>query len=197
MANEVLVANLQPLQARRGRPRLFLRAADERQGPARAVAQVLRGRTRPRVFDNPLSSRFDENDALLYFDDVKVPWERVFVHRDTDMCRAQFHDTPGHAYQNYQAQIRLSVKIRFLVGVARTAGRDDRHHRHAAGARDARQAGRAGGMVEAMLRGMEAAGTQHGEYFVPNKHFMYAAQVLTQELYPRVSNASASSPAAR
>jgi 4-hydroxyphenylacetate 3-monooxygenase len=36
------------------------------------------------VFDNPLSSRFDENDALLYFDDVKVPWERLFVYRDTD-----------------------------------------------------------------------------------------------------------------
>ena len=43
--------------------------------------------------------------------DVKVPWERVFVHRDTDMGRAQFHDTPGHTYQNYQSQIRLSMKI--------------------------------------------------------------------------------------
>jgi 4-hydroxyphenylacetate 3-monooxygenase len=48
------------------------------------------------IFDNPISSRFDENDALIYFDNVKVPWERVFVHRDTDMCRAQFHDTAGH-----------------------------------------------------------------------------------------------------
>ena len=35
-----------------------------------------------------------------------------------DMCRAQFHDTPGHSYQNYQSQIRLSVKIRFLAGLA-------------------------------------------------------------------------------
>ena len=55
----------------------------------------------------------------MYFEDVKVPWERVFVYRDTDMCRAQFHDTLGHTFQNYQAQIRLSVKIAFLVGVAR------------------------------------------------------------------------------
>lgn len=37
-----------------------------------------------------------------------------------------------------------------------------------------------------MLSGMEASGTQLGEWWVPNKHFMYAAQVLTQELYPRV-----------
>jgi 4-hydroxyphenylacetate 3-monooxygenase len=41
-------------------------------------------------------------------------------------------------------------------------------------------------MVNAMLAGMEAEGTMHGEWYVPNKHYMYSAQVLTQELYPRV-----------
>ena len=57
---------------------------------------------------------------MIYFDDVKVPiGSGCSCYRDTDMCRAQFHDTPGHAYQNYQAQIRLSVKIKFLVGLAR------------------------------------------------------------------------------
>ena len=33
-------------------------------------------------FDNPLSARYDENDALMFFDDVKVPWDRIFKHRD-------------------------------------------------------------------------------------------------------------------
>jgi 4-hydroxyphenylacetate 3-monooxygenase len=42
------------------------------------------------------------------------------------------------------------------------------------------------GMVEAMLSGMEASGSQFGEWYVPNKHYMYSAQVLTQDLYPRV-----------
>ena len=27
-----------------------------------------------------------------------------------------------------------------------------------------------------------------GEWYVPNKHFMYSAQVLTQDLYPRIIN---------
>ena len=45
MANEVFVANLQPLKPGEEDARLLLRAADERQGPARAVAQVLRGGT--------------------------------------------------------------------------------------------------------------------------------------------------------
>ncbi|GIT48625.1 MAG: hypothetical protein Ct9H300mP14_05530 [Gammaproteobacteria bacterium] len=55
----------------------------------------------------------------MYFDNVKVPWERIFVYRDPEMCRRQFHDPPGHIYQNYQAQIRLTVKLKFLVGLAR------------------------------------------------------------------------------
>jgi len=71
------------------------------------------------MFDNPLSSRFDENDALMYFDDVKIPWDRLFVYRDTDMCRQQFHDTFGPFVSKLSSQIRLSIKIKFLLGIAR------------------------------------------------------------------------------
>ena len=35
------------------------------------------------------------------------------------MCQKQFHATPAHVYQNYQAMIRLMVKLRFLLGIAR------------------------------------------------------------------------------
>jgi 4-hydroxyphenylacetate 3-monooxygenase len=37
-----------------------------------------------------------------------------------------------------------------------------------------------------MLSGMEASGSQFKEWWVPNKHYMYSAQVITQELYPRL-----------
>src|SRR5262249_21069143 len=32
-------------------------------------------------FDYPLSSRFDENDAIFVFDNVLIPWEDVLLHR--------------------------------------------------------------------------------------------------------------------
>lgn len=187
MANEVFVANLQPLKP--GEEALAvsfaipmatkgMRVLSRKSYEASAVSR----------FDNPISSYFDENDALVYFDDVKVPWERVFVHRNTDMARAQFHDTMGHTFQNYQAQIRLAVKIKFLVGMARrltdmigTSGMPPVREQLG---RLAAQAA----MVESMVHGMEAAGYQHGRYFVPNKHFMYTAQVITQELYPQIIN---------
>jgi 4-hydroxyphenylacetate 3-monooxygenase len=187
LANEVFVANIQPL--RPGEEALAfscalpmntkgLRVLSRKSYEAHAVS----------VYDNPLSARFDENDALIYFDNVKVPWERVFVHRDTDMCRAQFHDTPCHILQNYQAQIRLSVKVKFLIGLAHkiteaigtTAMPQVREQLGMLAAN--------AGMVDAMLAGMEASGSQLGEFYLPNRHQLYAAQVLTQDLYPRLIN---------
>ena len=97
----------------------------------------------------------------VWFEDVKVPWERVFVHRDADMCRAQFHDTLGHTFQNYQAQIRLMVKCPVSDGMARRR-RDDRHRGVAAGARNARSARGAGGDGRRHGRGMEAGHMQDG-----------------------------------
>ncbi|GAA5666840.1 4-hydroxyphenylacetate 3-monooxygenase oxygenase component [Brucella sp. NBRC 14130] len=38
--------------------------------------------TAAHPFDYPLSSRFDENDAILVLDNVFIPWEDVLVLRD-------------------------------------------------------------------------------------------------------------------
>lgn len=75
------------------------------------------------TFDYPLSSQFDETDSLIVFDDVFVPWERVFVYRDLKVISAQWNDTPAHLLGNNQAQIRLSVKLDFLTGLAHRVAR--------------------------------------------------------------------------
>jgi 4-hydroxyphenylacetate 3-monooxygenase len=187
MANEVFVANLQPLKP--GEESLAFSCAVPMNAPGlRILSRKSYEAHAVSGYDNPLSSRFDENDALIYFEDVRVPWDRVFVHRDTDMCRAQFHDTPGHVFQNYQAQIRLSAKLKFLVGLAHriteaigTTGLPQVREQLGALAANA-------GMVEAMLSGMEASGAQRGEFYLPNRHMLYAAHATTQELYPRMIN---------
>lgn len=50
-------------------------------------------------FDYPLSAKFDENDALIFFEDVHVPWDRVFVNGDVKTQFAQWHSTPAHSYR--------------------------------------------------------------------------------------------------
>src|SRR5690606_12952645 len=142
----------------------------------------------PSVFDNPLSSRYDENDAVIYFDDVKVPWERVFISGSIEMCQKQFHATPAHVYQNYQAMVRLAVKLRFLTAVGRRIAEINGiiglpQVREMLGQLAAEAA-----MVDALVAAMEAKGCQRGAYFVPDPHTLYAAQTLTQQLYPKVIN---------
>jgi 4-hydroxyphenylacetate 3-monooxygenase/anthranilate 3-monooxygenase (FAD)/4-hydroxyphenylacetate 3-monooxygenase len=68
------------------------------------------------AFDRPLSGRFDEGDAIAVFDDVLVPWERVFAARDIAIHNLIAPAFPG--YLTLQAVIRGAVKLRFLTGLA-------------------------------------------------------------------------------
>jgi 4-hydroxyphenylacetate 3-monooxygenase len=141
------------------------------------------------VFDNPLSSQFDENDAVIYFDDVKIPWDRVLVHRDVQMGQSQWFDTRAHVYQNYQCQIRLMVKLRFLMGAVRKIAEINGiinfpQVRETLGLLAAKTTA-----IESMVIAMEAAGENYGEYFVPSRTILSASQVLAQQIYPEVIEA--------
>jgi 4-hydroxyphenylacetate 3-monooxygenase len=70
------------------------------------------------AFDFPLSSRFDESDAYVVFDNVFVPWERVFIYRNIELSRDQWFKSPSHSYGNHQAQVRYVTKLRFMTGLA-------------------------------------------------------------------------------
>lgn len=187
MAQEIFVANLQPLQP--GEEHFAISFAMPLETPGiKIMSRKSYEQHALSPWDNPLSHRFDENDALIYFKDVKVPWERIFVFRDVDMCRKQFHETPGHVYQNYQAQVRFVVKTKFLIAIARriaeTIGSINMPPVRSMLGQMASQIGAA----EGLLYGMEASGTMMGEYFVPNRSLLYSAQVYTQGLYPRLIN---------
>ncbi|MGT2492178.1 4-hydroxyphenylacetate 3-hydroxylase C-terminal domain-containing protein [Cupriavidus basilensis] len=141
------------------------------------------------VFDNPLSSRYDENDAVLYFDDVKVPWERVFIAGDVGMCAKQFHATPAHSYQNYQCQVRLMVKLRFLAGIAQRITEVNGTNAFPQVREMLGQLAAEAAMVEAWVYGMESKGHMEKGYFVPDRNLLYGSQVITQQLYAKVLNA--------
>lgn len=185
MANEVFVTCIQPLQP-----------GDERYAVSFAIPMNIKGlkilsrksyeASAPSVFDNPLASRFDENDAVLYFDDVKVPWDRVFVVDSIEMTAKQFHATPAHVYQNYQAQIRLSVKLKFLSGIAHRTAQVNGTMAIPSVRETLGQLAAEVAMVDAFVAAMEAKGSQQGAYFVPHRHTLYAAQTLTQQLYGKI-----------
>ncbi len=184
MANEVLVTCLQPLKKGEEEQYAVSFTIPMNAEGLKILSRKSYEENSQSVFQNPLGSRFDENDALLYFDDVKVPWERVFVHRDTEMCLAQFHETPAHVYQNYQAQVRLMVKMRFLAGVAYRTAEMNGIINIPQVRENLGQIAAEAAISESFVNAMESKGRYVGEYYVPDRHMLYAAQVVAQQLYP-------------
>jgi 4-hydroxyphenylacetate 3-monooxygenase len=74
--------------------------------------------TATSVYDYPLSARFDEVDTTVVLDDVLVPWEQVFIHRNVELVNAQFHETPSHTLANFPSLVRFGVKLEFMAGLA-------------------------------------------------------------------------------
>jgi 4-hydroxyphenylacetate 3-monooxygenase len=70
------------------------------------------------AYDHPLASRFDEQDAVVVFDDVLVPWERVFVLEDPDKANRVSEATDAIVFMAHQATIREAAKVEFVGGLA-------------------------------------------------------------------------------
>jgi 4-hydroxyphenylacetate 3-monooxygenase len=73
---------------------------------------------RGSTFDYPLSSRFEEMDAVVVFDDVLVPWERVFLLGDVERCNKAFSATGAVVHMAHQVVTKNIAKAEFILGVA-------------------------------------------------------------------------------
>lgn len=188
MANELLVSGFQALQA--GDEAYAFTAVT----PLDAKGLSLLSRrsyeqSATSTFDYPLSSRFDENDAVVCFDDVKIPWDRVFVFKDLKMAQAQWHDTRAHVFQNYQCIVRLTVKLRFLLGLARKIAETNNiinypQVRETLGLLAAKVSN-----IEALVLAMELKGESFNGFYVPDRSLLCTAQVIAQTTYPEVVEA--------
>jgi 4-hydroxyphenylacetate 3-monooxygenase len=84
------------------------------------------------AMDYPLSSRFDEQDALAVFDDLLVPWERVFIHRDPEMCNGLYARTGAMPQVMHQTATKNLAKAEFMMAlgfaIARSTNIDSHLH---------------------------------------------------------------------
>ena len=70
------------------------------------------------AWDHPLGARFEEPDAVCVFDDVLIPWDRVFLYGDVKMGNALFAQASIRNHTGHQTAIRGLAKTQFLTGVA-------------------------------------------------------------------------------
>jgi 4-hydroxyphenylacetate 3-monooxygenase len=67
--------------------------------------------------NHPLGGRFDEIDAVVVFDDVHVPWERVFMLGHPELCNGFYSDTSAVVHMTHQVTTRTMAKAEAFLGL--------------------------------------------------------------------------------
>ncbi len=138
-------------------------------------------------FDYPLSSRMDENDSILVFDKVFVPWEDVFAYGDLDKVNNFFPRSGFLPRFMFQGCTRLAVKLDFIAGLLLKAV-------EATGAKDFRGVQAQVGEVLAwrnlfwaLTDAMARTTIPWTEGFVlPNLDYGLAYRVMSSMAYPKI-----------
>ena len=69
-------------------------------------------------WDHPLGARFEEPDAMAIFDDVLVPWDRVFLHGNVELANTLFARTGLQSHTGHQTAVRGLAKCEFMTALA-------------------------------------------------------------------------------
>lgn len=184
LADEILIGNYQPLA--KGQEAFSVACAIPVGAPGlKLMSRRSFEQAAGSELDYPLSYRYDETDAVVFCDNVKVPWSRVFAHNHIDAARAIFNDTPAHVLGNAQAHIRHLAKLRLILGVmSKVLDMNGIANlppvRDTLGMLATRVA-----MVEAMVVAETAMVEQwdHG-YVAQDRQTMYSTMAYTMEYYP-------------
>jgi 4-hydroxyphenylacetate 3-monooxygenase len=138
-------------------------------------------------FDNYLSYHFDESDCIVVCDNVKVPWERVFVHNDIELSREIYFKTPAHTLANHQAGVRYAAKMKLLLGLAHRITRASGIDGVPAVADDLGHLAALYGMMKGMIQGQihDCEELANG-YVNYNRQYMYASIYFATQNYEQV-----------
>ncbi len=182
-ANEILIGNLLPLAPNQIAESITCAIPCDASGLTLWSRKPFE-RDCVNQFENPLAWQFDETDSMVICQNVKVPWERVFVHNDVALARDIYVTTPAHCYGNHQSNVRFLAKMRLLVGLAsritQATGADQIPAVKETLGRLAALEATLGGMIAGQIQ--DAESWPEG-YLTYNRRFMYAALNWCTENY--------------
>ncbi len=183
MADELIVGSVAPLKLGEERFAATFAVPLAAQG-LKLMSRKSYEASAGNVFDYPLAYNFDENDAVVWFDDVFVPWDRVFTYNDVQAAHAIWHRTPAHSYHNYQSQIRFAVKLKFLTGLASHVIKINGADKIPEVQGKLSRLARASNIIRALVIAAETQGYEIGGYFMPDPGLVYTSLSYAQEIYP-------------
>ena len=69
------------------------------------------------LYDYPLSGRYDEMDALAVFDNVLIPWDRVFAYDDIELANDALRRVVMWRQYMQQVAVKNIAKLEFVLGI--------------------------------------------------------------------------------
>ena len=132
--------------------------------------------------DHPLSTRYDEQDALMIFDDVLIPWERVFLMRKPKEANMLFRSRVM-SFAGYASVLQLLARLELIIGtahlIAETGGIAGRPHVM----QEMGELASYAGMFKAMLRAAEVdcVRTPGGHYALGDTSHLRPLITMTSE----------------
>ena len=185
-ADEIWVGNLTAIDADRLKESITCAVPTNAPGVSLWARQPYERSVRHEA-DYPLSYRYDETDSVFVCNNVKVPWERVFLHNNGRMSRQMYIDTPANCYANHQSNIRFWSKMGLLVGLAsrmvEANGLDKLPPVRETLGRLAALEATIGGLVQGQIQAWEE--WPEG-YATPNRRIMYASINWCQEHHSEI-----------
>ncbi|MGE0294547.1 MAG: 4-hydroxyphenylacetate 3-hydroxylase N-terminal domain-containing protein [Hyphomonadaceae bacterium] len=138
-------------------------------------------------FDYPLSSRLDENDAILVFDNAFIPWENVFFYGEVDRADKLLQNANTIGRVCIQAFTRLKVKLDFVIGLtlkaSRIAGTSEMRSVQALIGELIMYRNTVKGLTDAMIAHPEPV---HGDYITFNETYGMTLRGLGPHIYTRM-----------
>ncbi|MAV86805.1 MAG: hypothetical protein CMM67_01010 [Rhodospirillaceae bacterium] len=173
--NEIWVGNLLPLAPTQVKEAVTCAVPCNAKGLSLWMRQPI-SLNADNEFDSPLTWKYDETDVLVICDEVKIPWNKIFVLDDAILAREIYIKTPGHCYGNHQANVRYWSKMQLILGlcskITESTGADQIPAvREVIGKMSAQEA-----TLSGMIYGqIEAAESWPENYLTYNRRIMYAA----------------------
>ncbi|KAB1644954.1 4-hydroxyphenylacetate 3-hydroxylase family protein [Gulosibacter chungangensis] len=135
--------------------------------------------------DFPLSSRFDEVDTMIIFDDVLIPWEDVLFYRHTKA--AAFIRATLHRYSAFPYLQRYERWADLLLGTAYLSAQQTGVKMHQGVRENIAKVANYREMVSAHLTAaIETAQTSPEGFLMPNQQILFSGRALASKMLPEM-----------
>ena len=185
-ADDVWIGNLQPLEESRLAESITCAIPIATLGLSLWARQPYALNVRDPC-DYPVSYRFDESDCVLVCEEVKVPWERVFLHDNAAKSRAIYLETPANCLANHQSNCRFWAKMSLIVGLASRTCLVNGVEKIPAVREQLGRLAALEATIGALVHGqVDACESWPEGYAIPNRRMMYAALNWCQEHHTEI-----------